>query len=282
MAEEDFNAGEAPDPTQGIKDAALGQMARDENPENYIKEREARDAEAKGEEADEDARSERIRQALEKAREDTEAARKGIPPPDLDSELQAAEAQWQEEIQQEQTVEQEREVASNEGRFQAVAEQLKQSNPQTWQQITDNLQVFDAMATPEQGDAFKKALIAGSPQEGLAIVHRLSQPTFGPDGSLQMSAQDKIAHIVSLPPQEITRIVNQARDWLQIEHNVSQRYAAAYAAQGRRHTKAPEPFTRPRGGANPPVNLERLAAKGEDAKDYVRARQQQMRKPRDE
>jgi hypothetical protein len=97
-----------------------------------------------------------------------------------------------------------------------------------------------------------------------------------------MSAQDKIAHIVSLPPQEITRIVNQARDWLQIEHNVSQRYAAAYAAQGRRHTKAPEPFTRPRGGANPPVNLERLAAKGEDAKDYVRARQQQMRKPRDE
>ena len=223
MAEEDFNAGEAPDPTQGIKDAALGQMARDENPENYIKEREARDAESRGEEADEDARSERIRQALEKAREDTEAARNGIgePKPDLDSELQAAEAQWQEEIQQEQTFEQERDVARNEGRFQAIAEQLKQSNPQTWQQITDNLQVFDTMATPEQGEAFKRALIAGSPQEGLAIVHRLSQPTFGPDGSLQMSAQDKIAHIVSLPPQEITRVVNQARDWLQIEHNVS-------------------------------------------------------------
>jgi hypothetical protein len=54
-----------------------------------------------------------------------------------------------------------------------------------------------------------------------------------------MSAQDKIAHIASLPPQEIARIVNQARDWLTIEHQIAKRYAAAYATQGKRHTAAP-------------------------------------------
>ena len=96
-----------------------------------------------------------------------------------------------------------------------------------------------------------------------------------------MSAQDKLAHIASLPPQEITRIVNQARDWLQIEHNISQKYAAAWAAQGKRHTSAPPPFTRPRGGANPPQNLSALASKGSDISDYAKVRRQQM-KNRDE
>ena len=43
--------------------------------EAYITEREARDAEAKGEEVDDEARSTRIRDALAKARQDTAEAR---------------------------------------------------------------------------------------------------------------------------------------------------------------------------------------------------------------
>ena len=37
----------ASDPVQQVKDSALTQMARDENPANYIAEREARDKEAR-------------------------------------------------------------------------------------------------------------------------------------------------------------------------------------------------------------------------------------------
>jgi hypothetical protein len=287
MAEEDFGTGatapEAPDPVQQVKDDALASMAKDENPANYIAEREARDKEAKGEEVAGDDRAARIREALAKARQDTAEARNGFErQPDLDAEFQNAEQQWQQAEQQEATFETERELARQEGKFQAVAEGLRQSDPQTWQKITDNLAVFDEVATPEQGDALKRALTAGDPREGLAIVHRLAQDTYNSDGTIAMTAADKVLHIASLPPQEIARIVSQARDWLQIEHNISQRYAAAYAAQGRRHTRAPEPFRAPKGGASPPQNLNALASKGESPKDYIRARQQQMRKPRDE
>ena len=137
------------------------------------------------------------------------------------------------------------------------------------------------MVTPEQGEAFKRALIAGSPQEGMAIVHRLSQASYNPDGSVAMSPYDKIAHIASLPPQEITRIVNQARDWMQIEHQITKKYQAAYAAQGKRHTSAPPPFRAPKGGASPPKSLNALASKSENPADYIKLRRQQM-KNRDE
>ena len=137
------------------------------------------------------------------------------------------------------------------------------------------------MATPEQGDALKRALTAGDPREGMAIVHRLSQTAYNPDGSVAMTPYDKIAHIASLPPQEITRIVSQARDWMQIEHQVAQKYAAAYRAQGKRHTSAPPPFRAPKGGASPPKNLNALASKSENPSDYIKLRRQQI-KNRDE
>ena len=53
----------ASDPVQQVKDSALTQMARDENPANYIAEREARDKEAKGEEVNGEDRAARIRDA---------------------------------------------------------------------------------------------------------------------------------------------------------------------------------------------------------------------------
>ena len=237
----------APDPVQQVKDDALASMAKDENPADYIAERAARDKEAAGEQVNGEDRAARIREALAKAREETQQARQqnGLDQPDLDQQYQSAEEQWAEAQQQEATFEDERELARQEGKFQAVAEQLKQTNPQTWQEITDNLGAFDQMVTPEQGDAFKRALTAGDPREGMAIVHRLSQASYNPDGSVAMTPYDKIAHIASLPPQEITRIVNQARDWMQIEHQIANRYAAAYAAQGKRHTSAPPLFNLP-------------------------------------
>ena len=52
--------------------------------------------------------------------------------------------------------------------------------------MTDNLAALDEIIAPEQGQAFRRALTAGDPREGLAIVHRLTQP------SAQMSAQEKL------------------------------------------------------------------------------------------
>jgi hypothetical protein len=273
------------DPVQGIKDAALGQMAKSEDISAYAAERADRDAEASGEDVDTEERAARIREALSKARQDTAEVRQqnglDAQPPDLDQQLQSAEQEWDEAQQQEATFEQDRELARAEGKFQAFAEDLKQRNPQVWQEITDNLAVLDMMIAPEQGDALRRALLKGDPREGVAIVHRLPQTSVNPDGSIAMTAADKLTHIASLSPQEISEVIDQARLWFQIEDRVSQTYRNAYAAQGRRVSQAPAPFKAPKGGASPPRSLEALAAKGESASDYIKMRQQQMKRARE-
>jgi hypothetical protein len=265
-----------PDPAQAVKDAALTQMARREDAGDYIAERQAREAEAKGEQVNGEDRTARIREALTKAREETQQARQqnGLdqPPPDLDAQLQDAEAQWAAEQEQEQTFEQEREFARAEGKFMATAENLKAVNPQAWQEITDSLGVLDSMIVPEQASALRKALVRGDPREGLAVVHRLTKPSYRPDRSIEMTPQDKIAYLASLPPEQMSELVNQARYYLQIEHQVSNHYRRAYEAQGRRHTKAPPVFKAPRGGASPPQNLNALASKSENPADYIKTR----------
>ena len=50
MTQSSPGAPEAPNPVEQIKDAALGQMAKSEDASDYVAERQARDAEAKGEE----------------------------------------------------------------------------------------------------------------------------------------------------------------------------------------------------------------------------------------
>jgi hypothetical protein len=129
---DDLDTGQVspPDPVQQAKDNALGQMARSEDASAYIAERQDRDREDRGEEIDEGDRASRIRKALEQARADTTQARNGLDQqPDLDTQFQDAQAQWDEAQAQEVQFEQEREAARNEGRFQAVAENLKQVNP---------------------------------------------------------------------------------------------------------------------------------------------------------
>lgn len=96
-----------------------------------------------------------------------------------------------------------------------------------------------------------------------------------------MTPEQKLAHIASLPPAQLAETIEQARYYLQIEHNVSNHYRRAYEAQGRRVSKAPPPFKAPRGGAAPPVSLSQLAAKSESPKDYIRARQAQMKRERE-
>ena len=135
MADEALDTGvtpdTAPDPVQATKDAALSQMAKDEDISNYAAEREARDKEARGEEANGEDRTARIREALAEARQSTQEARQlnGLDNPDFDQQFQTAEQEWQQAEQGEQDYQSEIETARNEGRFTAVAEVLKAANP---------------------------------------------------------------------------------------------------------------------------------------------------------
>ena len=273
----DTGGGETPaDPTESIKNAALGQMARDEDISNYKAEREARDAESQGQETDEDARAERIRQALEQARKDTAEARNGgQPPPDLDADLAAAEAQWQQEVEQEQTFEQERELAKAEGRFTATAEMLKASNPQAHQEITNSLGALDVMMQPEQLDVLRREMVRGDPRESMTVLHRLTQPNVQEDGSV-LTPEQKLEMLAAMPPAELASTLSQARTYLQLESDISKRLERQYAGQPRRVSKAPPPFSRPRGGANPPRDINALARK-DDVSDYAKARRAQMK-----
>jgi hypothetical protein len=147
--------------------------------------------------------------------------------------------------------------------------------------VTDTLGTWDAIATPDQSAALRSAIVNGDPKESLAALHRLTQPSYNEDGSVLMTPQEKLEYLVSLPPREIARTMQQAKDYLSIEHGVARQYAARFAQQGRRHTKAPPPIRPPKGGANPPVSLERLASKSENIDGYVKARQQQMKQERE-
>jgi hypothetical protein len=275
----------APDPVQGVKDAALTEMAKSEDISAYAQEREARDQEAKGEEVDTEQRAERIRKALTEARAATQQARQenGLDQtePDLDTAYQDATRVWAEqeaaEQQRQQEIEHTRKTAVDEGRFMAVAEQLKQANPQVWNQVSETMQAADFMLKEDQVDAFKRGLTKGGGSEGMAIAYRLSQPTTNADGTV-ISPEAKIQYLASLPPAQLEATLDQARQYLELETRIGRQYAAAYAAQGRRHTQAPPPFKAPRGGAAPPRSLEALASKGESIKDYVNARKVQMKR----
>jgi hypothetical protein len=271
----------APDPAAAIKDRALTEMARSEDITSYAQEREARQAEERGEKVDEEARGARIRQALEQARKSTAEVRQqnGLDnqPPNLDTAFEDAERVWQQQQQEEQAFEQERQRAHNQGRFTAHAEQLKQVNPQAWQEINGGIDALSTMVSPAQNEAIANALADGDPREGLAVMHRLTQTSHHDDGSVHMSAADKLAHLASLPPEQLADTIDQCRNYLRLEHDISRKYAARYAQQGRRHTKAPPPFSRPRGGASPPQNLNTLASKSENIDSYVKVRHAQMK-----
>jgi hypothetical protein len=269
----------SPDPVQQVKDNALGQMAKSEDITAYARERQDRDAEDRGEEIDEGDRASRIREALAKARQDTTEARQqnGFDQqPDLDQQYQSAEEEWAAAQAAEQTFEQEREQAISEGRFQQVAQGLKQASPQLHSQISDTMAVIDTVLNDDQITAFKRGITKGDATQGMAIAHRLSQTTVNPDGSTTTPEQ-KIEYLASLSPQQLEATLDGARSYLELESSISQQYAARYAAAPRRVTRAPAPFTRPRGGASAPRSLESLAGK-ENPADYIKARMAAMKR----
>jgi hypothetical protein len=106
------------DPLTAVKDVALGEMAKSDDATDFIRERQARDAEERGEQVGGDERTIRIRQALERAQADTAEARQeaGLngEQPDLDSQYWDAENQWQEEQAAEQEAEQQRTIDRDE------------------------------------------------------------------------------------------------------------------------------------------------------------------------
>jgi hypothetical protein len=270
-----------------IQNSALESLAMPENIEGYVAERTDQQKESRGEPIDAEERGDRIRKALIEAREQTEKARQtnGLDqPPNLDTAFEDAERVWQQQQAEEQRYQQELEATRNtavgEGKFMQVAQQLKASNPAVYDQITGVMAAIDATVTEEQSQAVVRGLTKGSGTEGMAIAHRLSQPSYDENGNLIMSAEQKIRYLASLPPQQIESILDQSRDYLKLEHDISRRYAAKFAAQGRRHTAAPPPIRAPRGSANPPRSIHQLALK-DDVGSYVKARQA-MEKRRDE
>jgi hypothetical protein len=139
----------------------------------------------------------------------------------------------------------------------AVAEHLKQVNPPVWNQITDTMRVVDISLNEDQAEAFKRGITRGNASEGMAIAHRLSQTSYNDDGSVNMTPEDKVAYLASLPPDQLENTLNQARQFLEMEHAISRRYAEQYAQMPKRRTAAPAPFRAPRGGASPPKKWRR-------------------------
>jgi hypothetical protein len=130
------------DAVSEAKAVVLDQLAKSEDASGYIAEREDLEKEeATGEVEAGAARAQRIREALEAARKDTNEARQTN---GLDAELQDAQAQWEQQQAQEQWQAQQTEKllndTRNEATFTAHAEMLKQANPQVWQQITVTLE----------------------------------------------------------------------------------------------------------------------------------------------
>ncbi len=130
------------------------------------------------------ARQESGRLSPRRWQETTEARQQnGLDQPDLDQQYQSAEQEWQQaqaaEVEQESALEQ----AKAEGRFTAVAEQLKAVNPQAHEQITSSLGALDVMMQPEQLDVLRREMTKGDPRESLAVLHRLTVPNVQDDGS---------------------------------------------------------------------------------------------------
>ena len=158
---------------------------------------------------------------------------------------------------------------------------LKTANPQAHQEITNSLGALDVMMQPEQLDVLRREMVKGDPRESLVVLHRLTQPNVQEDGSV-LTPEQKLSILASMPPAQLAATLDQARTYIQLESDISKRLSRQYAGEPRRVSKAPPPFKSPRGGANPPVSLERLASKGEDISSYAKARHAQMKRGRDD
>jgi hypothetical protein len=140
--------------------------------------------------------------------------------------------------------------------------------------------VPDPLGDPEalrRAGLFRRGLTKGNASEGMAVAHRLSQPSYDEQGNLVMSAEQKMEYLASLSPAQLEATLDEAHRWMSMEYDIGRRLAAQYANAPRRHTRAPTPFKAPRGGAAPPKNIEALANKT-DISDYVKHRQQQLKR----
>jgi hypothetical protein len=270
------SAPDTPDPEATAKEQALFTLAKSEDISDYAAEKEDQAKEAKGEEFEPtEDRLDRIKKAMEKAREDTQQARQ-TGPSELDQQLTEAEQAWQEQQAQEQWLEQQRTTTLDEARFTARAELLKEVNPTAWQQITDTMKLVDeTLADPNQIDAFKRGLTKNRGPEALEAAWRLSQPTRNADGSV-ITPEMKIQYLASLSPQQLEQVLDHAQTYVQIERNIRQQYTN----QPRRQTAAPPIIRTPSGGANPPRDMHTLAQK-DNATDYIKMRMAQEKRARE-
>jgi hypothetical protein len=263
----------APDTTPDPESAALSSLAREDDATRYIEQRTQQ--ENGPDEGPQDAEAEepnRVEQALEEARERTRQAREANN--QLDAEYAEAEQAWLEQQQQEQQAEalkaQERDFDRQWGATQAKNLQLKATNPQLHQRITENLSAVWDSVTAEQQDAIEKAMVL-FPESMWAMAARLT----GENDGLDLTIPERFDALSNASPQEILQAARQAQMNLQNEWYVQTRIMQDRVANGRRISSAPAPMTRLKGSANPPSDLARAAQK-DSADSYIKMRRAQM------
>ena len=85
-----------------------------------------------------------------------------------------------------------------------------------------------------------------------------------------------------MPPAQLASILDQARTYLQLESDHLQETLSPICGQPRKVSQRTAAIHVAKGGAIPPQNLASLASKGANPPDYIRARQQQMKRGRDD
>jgi len=260
MADEDLDTGiEAPEaaPVEAaIKSTALEQMSKAEDITAYVAERADQELEAEGK-PPATAPAERVnryQEALEQARQETDRARSenGLGRDGFDAQIeQAALAQEQERAYGQEMSKREKSAADT-ALYTHKANQELDLHPGYWEAVRATF-----TANPPTPELAEQILAA---EHGPEIVWRMTQHP------------DAISELNAMSPKEAERIIAKLDGAIMAE-----RHAARVFHQGtmaRRVTQAPPPLRQPRGGgAQPPQDLNQLAARSESVAYYIKARQ---------
>jgi hypothetical protein len=254
----------ASDPGAAVKSAALDQMSKSEDITAYASERADQAAEAAGEKpaTPPEARVSRYQEVLNAARHETSQARQeaGLNGEAQDFDTQVEQAYAQQEAAQARDAElsHAEKYGADVAMYKARAAQLEVEHPEYWSAVQSTFSVIP----PTQ-----------------EIAQQILECEHGPEICWRMSQRpDAIQQLNEMNPREAERIIAKLDGAIMTERQMAKRFAAN--PQPRRVTNAPPPLRSPRGGANPPSDIMRLAQK-DNVGDYIKARRQQEKRSRE-
>jgi hypothetical protein len=261
-----------PDTAFDPEAAALSSLAKDDDASRYIEQRiEQENGPSEGpDESEPDTSSNLIEQELERARQRTREAREQSD--QLDAEYNQAEREWlaQQQVEQQERNRRAAELSYYEarGRCMEQGRRLLQTNPELHKRITDNLTALEPILSDQQSEALQMALVY-YPEAVWAIGFNLSYESNG------QSMYEKMEIVRNETPEAIIKGAQQAAQQHALERLIQTRIYQDRVQNGRRITQAPPVMSTPRGHANAPRDIHRVATK-DDASDYVKMRRAQM------